>query len=61
MLASGKTLLPSKRTLRDHTHWLELKPGFNTNVVDYLRNEIKIDTLPEWKMYGDVLNTITVT
>jgi len=59
MLASSKTYdiikesgfiqLPSKRTLRDYTHWLKLKPGFNADVVNYLREEIKIDTLPDWK------------
>ena len=59
MLASSRTyditkesdliLLPSKHTLCDYTHWLKLKSGFNGNVADFLRNEIKLDTLPKWK------------
>ena len=46
---SGLIRLPSKRTLQDYTHWIKLKPGFNADVVNYLRDEIEIETLPDWK------------
>ena len=48
---SGLIRLPSKRILQDYTHWLKLKPGFNADVVNYLRDEIEIEALPDWKKY----------
>ena len=46
---SGFICLPSRRTLRDYTHWIKLKPGFDSSVVDYLITEAKIDTLADWQ------------
>ncbi|XP_065891694.1 uncharacterized protein [Dysidea avara] len=61
MLTSGKTYdiiresgfirLPSRRTLRDYTNWMKLKSGFNAELLNYMREEFKIDTLPPWKRY----------
>ena len=46
---SGFICLPSWRTLRDYTHRLKLKPGFDSSVVDYLITEAKINTLADWQ------------
>lgn len=46
---SGFITLPSKRTLRDYTHWFKSKVGFQDEVDGYLRNEANVDTLEEWK------------
>ena len=61
MLTSGKTYdiiresgfiqLPSRRTLRDYTNWMKLKSGFSAELLNYMREEFKIDTLPQWKKY----------
>lgn len=63
MLTSGKTYdilresgficLPSKRTLRDYTHWHKIRPGFDATIINHLREEAKIDTLADWQRYGD--------
>ena len=59
MLTSGKSYdilresdlicLPSQWTLWDYTHWLKLKPGFDSSVGDYLITEAKIDNLADWQ------------
>lgn len=49
MRESDLITLPSKRTLRDYTHWHKLEPGFDATVINYLRKEIKIDTLEDWR------------
>ena len=49
MQDSGFITLPSKRTLRDYTHWFKSKPGFQLEVDKYLREEAKVDELDEWK------------
>ena len=46
---SGFVCLPSRRTLRDYTNWMQLKPGYNAEVLNYIRNEFKINELPAWK------------
>ena len=46
---SGFICLPSRRKLTDYTHWLKLKPGFNSSVIDYLIMEAKIDSLADWQ------------
>ena len=48
---SGFISLPSKRTLQDYTHWVKLRPGFNADVFDNLRNEVNVDGLSEWQKY----------
>jgi len=59
MLTSGKTYdiirdsglisLPSRRTLRDYTHWMKLTPGFNAEVINHLRREANVDSLASWQ------------
>ena len=61
MLTSGKTYdiicesgficLPSKRTLRDYTHWHRIRPGFDAAIMNHLREEAKVDTLADWQKY----------
>ena len=46
---SGFISLPSKRTLRDYTHWTRLKPGFFAELFNHLRKEAKVDSLAEWQ------------
>ena len=46
----GFICLSSRQTLRDYTHWLKFKPGFDSSVVDYLITEGKIDNLAaDWQ------------
>ena len=40
---SGLICLPSRRTLRDYTHWHKIKPGFDAAVINHLREEAKVD------------------
>ena len=47
MRDSGFVSLPSKKTLRDYTHWIKLKPGFNAEVFNYLKEEAKVDQMAE--------------
>ena len=51
MQESGLICLPSKRTLRDYTHWHKIKPGFDATVINYLRKEAKVDSLADWQRY----------
>ena len=48
---SGFIRLPSQRTLCDYTHWIKLKPGFNAEVFNYLKTEVKVDQLADWEKY----------
>ena len=48
---SGLICLPSRRTLRDYTHWHKIKPGFDAAVINYLREEAKVDSLADWQKY----------
>ena len=41
--------LPSRRTLNDYTHWVSMKPGFNHEVDSFLRSEMEVDELEDWK------------
>ena len=41
--------LPSRHTLNDYTHWVSMKPGFNHEVDSFLRSEMKVDELEDWK------------
>lgn len=49
--SSGVLVLPSERTLRDYTHWIEADSGFVDEVDDQLRTEVKIDTLKEYQKH----------
>ena len=48
---SGLLHLPSKRTLRDYTHWHKIKLGFDATVINHLREEAKLDSLADWQRY----------
>ena len=49
--SSGLLMLPSERTLRDYTHWMKAKPGFQIEVDRQLIEEAKLDTIPDYKKY----------
>lgn len=51
MRSSGFITLPSERTLRDYTHYIESAEGFQTEVEEQLRTEAKYDTLDESQKY----------
>ena len=48
---SGFITLPSKRTLRDYTHWFKSNVGFQDEVDGFLMEEVKIDGLKDWQRY----------
>ena len=47
--SSGLLKLPSERTLRDYTHWIKAKPGFQVEVDEQLREEAKLSSIPEFQ------------
>ncbi|MBA4719384.1 MAG: hypothetical protein HRO68_09930 [Nitrosopumilus sp.] len=49
--ASGLLKLPSERTLRDCTHWMKAKSGFQVEVDRQLIEEAKLDTIPDFQKY----------
>ena len=49
--SSNLLLLPSERTLRDYTHFIKAKPGFDPRVDEQLCREAKIDSVPEYQKY----------
>ena len=48
---SGFIKLPSERTLRDYTHFIQSKTGFYTELDKYLIDEAKLSELPDWKHF----------
>lgn len=49
---SGFITLPSKRTLRDYTHFFKSLPGFQADVDAFLMEEAKVEELEvDWKRY----------
>lgn len=49
---SGCIRLPSQRTLRDYTHYIEAKPGFSHEVDVMLQfRDAKVDTCVEREKY----------
>lgn len=44
--------LPSRRTLSDYTHWMSSRPGFSSEIDNFLLTEAKIDQLEEWQRYA---------
>ena len=50
MRESGMSL-PTRRTLNDYTHWVSAKPGFSSEVDDFLRTEAKVDELEDWQRF----------
>lgn len=50
MRESGFIILPSKKTLRDYTHFFKSQPGFQAEVDGFLMDEAKIKELDVvWK------------
>ena len=43
--------LPSERTLRDYTHWINSSSGFHSDVDKQLKEEAKVKTIPEFQKY----------
>ena len=43
--------LPSERTLRDYTHWIDSTPGFHADVDKQLMDEAKVKTVPDFQKY----------
>ena len=43
--------LPSRRTLRDYTHWFRSKSGFQVEVDKYLMDEADPSNSEDWKRY----------
>ena len=43
--------LPTRRTLNDYTHWVSAKPGFSSEVDEFLRTEAKVDELEDWQRF----------
>ena len=57
MRDSGFITLPSKRTLRDYTHFFKSQPGFQIEVDAFLMEEANIKELEhDWKRYYDYHN-----
>ena len=49
--SSGFLKLPSERTLRDYTHFIKTRPGFQAEVDCMLVREARLSELPEWKKH----------
>ena len=49
--SSGFVKLPSERTLRDYTHYFNIRPGFQDEVNDQLLKEIDNMMLPPERKY----------
>jgi hypothetical protein len=48
---SGVLTLPSKRTLKDYTHWFRSDVGFQNEVLEQLQEEYKLSELNEAQRY----------
>ena len=55
MRTSDFISLPSERTLRDYTHYVQARPGFQDDIDADLKREAKLEELPEWKKYVVVM------
>lgn len=52
---SGFMQLPCERTLRDYTHFIKSKSGFQMEVEDQLLVESDMENIPEWKKFIVIL------
>ena len=43
--------LPSERTLRDYTHWIDSSPGFHADIDKQLMDEARVKTIPDFQKY----------
>lgn len=48
---SGFMQLPSERTLRDYTHYVKARSGFQDDIDEGLVKESKLKDLPHWKKH----------
>ena len=48
---SGFMQLPSERTLRDYTHYIQARSGFQEDINKELVKESKLKDLPNWKKH----------
>lgn len=51
LCSTGVLVLPSDRTLRDYTHWMQASLGFPSDTDKQLKDEAKIDSIPEYQKY----------
>lgn len=49
--SSNLLVLPSERTLRDYTHLVQAKPGFQSEQDEQLCREAKINAIPEYQKF----------
>lgn len=49
--SSDVLVLPSERTLRDFTHFVKAKPGFQPEIDEQLCQEAKIHSIPDFQKY----------
>lgn len=49
--SSGLLKLPSERTLRDYTHWMKARPGFQVEVDQQLIEEAKLGSISDFQKY----------
>ena len=47
--------LPFDRTLRDYTNYITGRPGFQKEVIEQMRQNAKVDSLPESRKYVTIL------
>ena len=52
---TGFMHLPSERTLRDYTHYVKARSGFQDDIDEDLKREANIQELPDWKKHIVVL------
>lgn len=52
---TGFMHLPSERTLRDYTHYIKARSGFQDDMDEDLKREANIQELPDWKKHIVVL------
>ena len=48
---TGFVHLPSERTLRDYTHYVKGRSGFQHDIDEDLKREADLTELPDWKMH----------
>ena len=41
--------LPTRRTLNDYTHWINIKPGYQFEVDEFLMQQFEIEKLEDWQ------------
>ena len=49
--SSGVLVLPSERTLRDYTHWVESASGFSCDLDRQLMKEANVKSIPDFQKF----------